>query len=212
MSQRHEARNVNEQEQQKQQTPSQPPAPDAPGQPPAADGPVGNEADPQAMLARLQAERDELEARLLRTAADYQNYVRRSQQNLAADRQQQVFDMTRKLLTVLDHFDHAIAVDPKQTPAESLLQGVQMVRDELVKVLEGFGVTRFEAQPGETFDPQRHQALMRVADPNLKPGQVAQQFKAGYCLGEKTLRPAAVSVVEAMDGQESQSANNSEEQ
>lgn len=199
-------------DQDKPDNPEEVPMQDPTGEQPAPEASTAGEADPQALLTKLQAERDELESRLLRTAADYQNFVRRSQQNLAADRQQIAFDMARKLLGVLDHFDHALAVDPKQTSADSLLQGVSMLRDELVKVLESFGVVRFEVQPGETFDPQRHQAMMRVCAPDLKPGQVAQQFKAGYSMGDKTLRPASVSVVDAMEGQENESAGNGQEQ
>ena len=144
----------------------------------------------------LQAQRDELEARLMRVSADYQNYVRRSQKNTVAACDEQLMRVTKALLTPLDQFDQALAVDPEHVTPESILQGVQIVRDELMKVLEQYGVKRIEAQPGEEFDPMRHEAVQRQPMDEFESGAIAQQLQPGYTLGEKTLRPAKVVVVE----------------
>ncbi|MFP4145778.1 MAG: nucleotide exchange factor GrpE [Phycisphaeraceae bacterium] len=147
-------------------------------------------------LAALQSERDELEQRLLRTAADYQNYARRSEQNLQAAREQQVMEIARSLVSVLDHFDRALEVDPEKTTAKDVLSGVTMVRDELTRVLGRFDIERIEAQPGEPFDPNRHEALMRQASDEVESGHVTTQFQPGYVLSDKTIRPAQVAVAE----------------
>jgi molecular chaperone GrpE len=150
----------------------------------------------QKVLDKLQAERDDLESRLLRVSADYQNFVRRSQQNIAAARDQEVMAMAKALVNVLDHFDSALGVDPQKTKPADLLQGVQIVRDELLKTLEGFGVRRLDVVQGEEFDPTRHEAMLRQHVEGLDPNHVAAQFQPGYVLGDKTVRPAKVSVTE----------------
>ena len=148
------------------------------------------------VLEKLQAERDDLESRLLRVSADYQNFARRAQQNVAAARDQQVMAMAKALVTVLDHFDSALSVDPQKTRPADLLQGVQIVRDELLKTLEGFGVRRLDVVQGEAFDPIRHEAMIRQRVEGLDPDHVAAQLQPGYLLGDKTVRPAKVSVTE----------------
>ncbi len=149
--------------------------------------------DPQ---TGLQAQRDELEAQLLRVSADYQNFVRRSQQNIHDACQQQLLGLAKALLTPLDHFDRALDLDPEKTTTDSLVKGVQMVRDELMKVLDQFGVKRLEVSAGDSFDPVCHEALQRMPVEGLDSGAVAQQLQPGYLLGDKTLRPAKVIVVE----------------
>jgi molecular chaperone GrpE len=105
-------------------------------------------------------------------------------------------DVARAMVLVLDHFDHALDVDPANTSPDALLTGVRMVRDELLGALERFGVKRFEVKQGDEFDPHRHEALMRQAIDGLEPDRIADQIKPGYTLEDKTLRPAQVSVTE----------------
>jgi molecular chaperone GrpE len=180
----------------------QPPPPPASSKPPEAAAPAGaapyTAAPPSAeeQVATLQGELDDLQSRLLRVSADYQNYARRSQQNLAEARRQQLIEVARALLNVCDHFDRALEVDPKKVTAESLLQGVQIVRDEFTKLLEQFGIQRITAQPGEAFDAARHEAMMRQKTQDVPAGHVAAQLQPGYTLGDLTLRPAKVSVAE----------------
>lgn len=154
------------------------------------------ERDLNQAIEALRSERDELEQRLLRTAADYQNYVRRAQQNVETAREQQLIDMAKGLVTVLDHFDRALEVDPEQTAAADLLTGVQMVRQELLGMLRRFGVDRIEVEPGEPFDPNRHEAMMREKRDDVDSNHVTQQLQPGYVIQSKVIRPAKVGVAE----------------
>ncbi|MEX0886217.1 MAG: nucleotide exchange factor GrpE [Phycisphaeraceae bacterium] len=154
------------------------------------------EQDIHDAMTVVQRERDELEQRLMRTAADYQNYIRRAEQNASSAREQQLMDIARGLVTVLDHFDRAVEADPEQTSTRDLLDGVNMVRSELLRVLAQFGIQRMEVSPGEPFDPNHHEALMRQASDEWDSSAVTAQFRPGYKLGEKTIRPAQVSVAE----------------
>jgi molecular chaperone GrpE len=144
----------------------------------------------------LQAERDDLYGRLARVSAEYQNYARRAAQNVTDASDQQLMKIARALLTPMDHFDHALSFDPRKATAQSLLAGVQIVRDELYKTLDQFGIKRLEVKVGEDFDPVRHEAVMRTAVEGLAGGKVASQLQPGYLVGEKTLRPAKVAVAE----------------
>ena len=151
---------------------------------------------PDPGLDQLQRERDELAQKVLRYAADYQNLARRSEQNVVAAREQQAIDLAKQLVVVLDHFDHALAVDAEKVSAKDLLQGVEIVQSELLNVLRRFGIERIDAKPGDVFDPTCHEAMLRQPAEGIESGRVAQQFQPGYMLREKTVRPAKVVVAE----------------
>lgn len=156
-------------------------------------GDAGAESDP---LVEMQAERDALDDKLRRTMADYQNYARRAEQNIVVARQQAVIEVARKLVAVLDHFDHALAVDTETMSAADLLKGVGIVHDELIRALGSFGVQRVDVEPGEPFDPNRHEALMRQADTGIEANHITAQLQPGYVIDDKTIRPVKVSIAE----------------
>ncbi len=164
----------------------------------AADVDAGEpgEAPDSAEIEQLRRERDELSQKVLRYAADYQNLARRAEQNVVAAREQQAIDLAKQLAVVLDHFDHALAVDAEKVSAKDLLLGVEMVQSELLSVLRRFGVERIDAQSGDEFDPSRHEAMLRQKTEGVESGRVAQQFQPGYMLREKIVRPAKVVVAE----------------
>ncbi len=105
-------------------------------------------------------------------------------------------DIARALVTVLDHFDRALDADPDKTSAQDLLGGVTIVKNELLSTLNRFGIERLEVSPGDEFDPNRHEALMRQPSDEITSNHVTMQLQPGYVLGEKIVRPAQVSVAE----------------
>lgn len=153
------------------------------------------EAEEQELLERLQGERDEMESKLLRVSADYQNFARRAQQNVDAAVEQKLLDIARELVTVMDHFDRALEGQNKGEAA-GVLQGVIMVHDELLSTLNRFGIERLDVEPGTEFDPNRHEALMRQTSDDVEPNHVTMQMQPGYVLGNKVIRPAQVGVAE----------------
>jgi len=153
------------------------------------------ETEEQGVLSRLQAERDELESKLLRVSADYQNFARRAQQNVDSAVEQKLVDMARSLVTVLDHFDRALEGQDKDK-AEGVLRGVFMVHEELLATLNRFGIERLDVAPGTEFDPNQHEALMRQPSDEVESNHVTMQMQPGYVLGEKVIRPAQVGVAE----------------
>ncbi|WP_432799667.1 nucleotide exchange factor GrpE [Poriferisphaera sp. WC338] len=162
----------------------------------SGEGDAGEAEGPIDAESALRAELAELNEKYLRIAADYQNYVRRAEQNVVTTKEQQVMSMARELVMVLDHFDRAMEVDTKTVSADDFKNGVQIVKDELLRALGKYGVERIEAEVGEAFDPNRHAAMMRQASEEVESNHVVQQFQPGYMLGEKTIRPAGVIVAE----------------
>jgi molecular chaperone GrpE len=152
--------------------------------------------EPADEAAALRARVKELEDALLRSHADYQNLARRAQINVREAREQALMEIAKAMLTVMDHFDHALLVDAQKTSAEDLMKGVHIVRDQLLQTLERFGVKRLNVEVGDEFDPNRHEALMRQPADDLDSNRVAAELQAGYTIGERTLRPAKVSVSE----------------
>lgn len=139
---------------------------------------------------------DELHNRLLRVSADFENYKRRAAINTQTSLEQQLIGIARDLVPVLDHFDRALEIDPDKSNAADLLNGVTIVRDELIRVLSRYGIERVEAAAGDPFDPNRHEAMMRQPIEGIAPDHVAMQLQPGYMLKEKIIRPAGVSVAE----------------
>lgn len=152
------------------------------------------EADPAQRAEALQAERDQLYDRLQRVSADYQNYMRRAANNLNESIELARGDLLKNFIPVLDHFDNALSVEPASEEARRLADGVQIVRDELLKVLQQAGVDRIEVAVGEPFDPHRHEAMMRQPAEGVEPFHVSMFMQPGYAYGKRTLRPAKVAV------------------
>ena len=159
---------------------------------PDAEGDASLDESGQAVADEL----EEVKNQLLRVSADYQNFQRRTRQNIESARQEQLMGLARALVPVLDHFDRALGADAESTSAESLMEGMEMVRSELLRVLAGFDIEKIDVAPGDDFDPNRHEALMRTPSEDHPSDTVVEQLQPGSMLGDKTLRPAQVAVAE----------------
>lgn len=151
------------------------------------------ELDP---IAKLEAERDDLKDQLLKSMADYQNLARRTSQTIDNVRDESVSKFAGKLITVLDTFDRALALDPDATDAKTVLDGVQSIADDLVKTLSDVGIARVDVEPGDAFDPTFHQALMRQPHDEIESGNIVMQLQPGYTINGKSIRPVQVAVAE----------------
>ena len=156
--------------------------------------PFAGATAPAADVAKLQQERDSLFERLARATADFKN----AQKRLEADAEQRLqyanSGLIKSLLPVIDNFERALAVDPARTDAAAILKGMQIVHDQLIKVLRDQKVEEIAPQPGEPFDPTRHEALMQQDAPQYPEPSVTQLLQKGYSLHDRTLRPAGVAV------------------
>jgi molecular chaperone GrpE len=145
-------------------------------------------------FTKLQAERDDLFNRLARATADFQNTRKR----LEADAEQRLqfanASLIKSLLPVIDNFERGLAVDAANSDAAGILKGMQIVHDQLLAVLRQQQVEEIAPQPGEAFDPSRHEALMQQPTTDFPANSVTQVLQKGYALQERVLRPAQVAV------------------
>src|SRR5215208_693939 len=111
-------------------------------------------------LDRVRAERDMLFEKLARAQADFQNSRKRLQAESDQRAQYANATLIKSLLPVIDNFERALAQDPSKTDPATLLRGMQIVHDQWLKVLAQQEVEEIAPQPGEAFDPNRHEALM----------------------------------------------------
>jgi molecular chaperone GrpE len=136
--------------------------------------------------------------KLLRSLADMENLRRRTDRDVADARIYGVSSLARDIAGVADNVRRALAAVDKSAaaiegPAKALVEGVELIERELLKVLEKHGVKKFDPQ-GVKFDPNLHQAIFEVFDANVAPGSIAQMIQPGYMIGERVLRPAMVGV------------------
>ena len=145
-------------------------------------------------LAELRKERDSLQDRLLRQAAEFDNYRKRIDRERRDTAQYAAVEFVQDLLPVIDDFERALQSDAPG--AESYRQGLEIIHRALLEMLRKRGVTPIDAV-GNDFDPQIHQAVAYEGAPNRRDGEVMEQFTRGYRLGDKLIRPAMVKVAKA---------------
>lgn len=148
-----------------------------------------------ARATALEAELAEAKAETLRRVADLENFRRRAAQNEQQARTRGQSEAVKSLLGVLDHFDLTLGhVDPEQSSAQQVLDGVQMIRAEMVRVLGTLGVEVINPQAGEAFDPNKHAAIVQQPTDEYEPGAVLNVARAGYAMDGQMIRPAEVVV------------------
>jgi len=149
--------------------------------------------------ARLAAKDQELQQILTkyRSASDEFDQARaRLRKEIAKDVERSRRSVLVSFLEVLDNLDRALAAACDR-PDDSLVQGVSMVRQQFLGVLEGLGVARINPL-GEMFDPARHEAVTTTpANAEVPDGQIVGVVRLGYLIGEDVLRPAMVAVARA---------------
>lgn len=150
-------------------------------------------------LVRLLKENEELKDRALRAAADMENLRRRTARELQDARSYSVANFARDMLGVSDNLRRAIEAVPEEAKAagdaglKSLVEGVEMTERAMLAALERHGVRKLEPL-GEKFDPNFHQAMFEVPNPNVPANSVVQVVQTGYSIGDRVLRPAMVGV------------------
>lgn len=158
--------------------------------------PAGDELETELLeqslgIAELVAERDGYLEQLQRTAADYANYRRRTENERIQTRKTATRDLLLELVPVADDFERALANIPTDQANSSLAEGVRLIERKLAAVLERQGVQKIEAL-GTPFDPAVHEAVSQ--DPDNTENMVVEVYQNGYTLGDQVLRPVMVRV------------------
>ena len=164
-----------------------------------ANVPVVAELTPEQLeeIKTRAARADEHWDRLLRTAADLENFKKRAARERIEAAQSANVALLLKLLPVLDHFEMAQATtqtaEAPQSGVASLQAGIAMIQQQLKGVLAETGLEEIDAS-GKPFDPMLHEAVSQLETNDAPEGQVVQQIRKGYKLRDRLLRPAAVVV------------------
>ena len=164
-------------------------------------------ADGEALLAKyreLEAELSEAQERVLRTAADAENFKKRLQREKEEQTRYANESLIRELLTVIDNLERALEHSGSESDQEGLVEGLNMTLKSFLDTLTRFGCTQVEAE-GKPFDPNFHEAVSQEESADHKPNTVLNELQKGYVLKERLLRPAMVLVSKRSSKQDTDS-------
>lgn len=160
-------------------------------------GPEGDESTERSMLEaelqKVREERDKTKEQLLRTAADFDNFRKRSRKDVEEADRRGKEEAVRELLPVFDNLERAVGAALGAADVTAIMDGVRMVLKLFEDQAGRLGLAKVKAV-GERFDPAIHDAIQQVETDEHPPGTVIAEVVAGYRLGEKLVRPAMVVV------------------
>lgn len=147
---------------------------------------------PDDALAQVTQERDHYLDLLQRTQAEFVNYRKRAQAQGESDRLYAISNLAEDILHVLDNLERALEA-ARASGASSIVEGLDLVYKQLLGTLAKHGVEPIQAV-GTPFDPNMHEALTQLSDPEHPEGTVVKEFGKGYKIKDRVLRPSRVAV------------------
>ena len=165
----------------------------------AAAAPADDLGGDYEVVVKLMKENEELKDRALRAAAEMENLRRRTARELQDARAYAMANFARDMLSVSDNLRRALDAIPEEAKAAgdagftALIEGVELTERSMLGALERHGVKKLTPE-GEKFDPNFHQAMFEVPNPDIPANTVVQVVQPGYSIGERVLRPAMVGV------------------
>jgi len=160
----------------------------------AATAPREQDAQEPALDA-LRKEKDALQDRLLRMAAEFDNYRKRVDRDRRDQADAATADAVADLLPIIDDLERALKA-PAGGDLEGFRKGIELIRQQMTELLRKRGVKSIDAV-GTDFDPRFHQAVAHESSADHREGEVMEEFARGYVLGDRLLRPAMVKVAKA---------------
>ncbi len=146
----------------------------------------------QAGAGTARRERDELRDLLLRKSAEFDNYRKRTERDRQALSDSITASVIEDLLPLVDDLERALQVEADES-AQPYRLGVELIQRQLAEILRKRGVTPIESL-GADFDPYYHQAVWYEPAEGRREGEIIEEFRRGYMLGDRLLRPSMVKV------------------
>ena len=143
----------------------------------------------------LQEKIDELNDKVLRQMAEFENFRKRTDKEKSQQFELGQGNVLEKLLPVVDNFERGLAAVPEAEKDGAFADGMNKIYKQLIKQLEDLGVTPIEAV-GKEFDPNLHNAVMQVESQEYESGIVAQELQKGYMFHDTVLRHSMVAVAQ----------------
>ncbi|MGB8330015.1 MAG: nucleotide exchange factor GrpE [Polyangiales bacterium] len=153
-------------------------------------------------LEKARAERDRMREQLLRIAADFDNFRKRSRKEIEEVRRRTIEDTLREVLPIVDNLGRAAHAMQNATEVSAVTEGVHMVLRGFEDVANRLGLKRVPSV-GLQFDPTCHDAMQQEETDQHAPGTIVAEIVPGYYLGERLLRPAMVVVAKPRTGGQS---------
>jgi molecular chaperone GrpE len=150
-------------------------------------------------LADARAETAKMKDAWLRTAADFDNFRKRSRKEMDDARRGGREDLLRAVLPVFDNLERAIQSAQRSSDVKAMADGLAMVQRQFVEALSREGIARVPTI-GQPFDPSIHEAIQQVETSEHAPGTVLAEVQPGYTQGERLMRAAMVVVAKAKSG------------
>jgi len=144
-------------------------------------------------LEEKEKEIKEVHDRLLRLAADFENYKKRAARDKEDWTKFANEDLIKAILPFVDNLERAVNHAQKVADTGVLIEGVRLTIQQILQTLNKFGLSSFQSV-GKPFDPTVHEAMLVVETNKQEPNQVVEEFQKGYLLNDRLLRPATVSV------------------
>ena len=157
-----------------------------------AEAPDEDAAALKAQVESLKAALEEKDNRVKRLQADFENFRRRTSKEREEIGNVVTQELLKNLLPIVDNFDRAMATE--QQDGEAFKKGVEMIYTQLHETLKNAGLELIDTA-GQKFDPNFHQAVMRVENPDLEDDTIAQELQKGYIVKGRVIRPSMVQVV-----------------
>lgn len=160
----------------------------------------GDSAEPELSdLEKARNERDRMRDQLLRIAADFDNFRKRSRKEIEEVRRRTIEDTLREVLPIVDNLERAADAVEDATELSAVSDGVRMVLRGFDEVANRLGLKRVPGV-GNQFDPTCHDAMQQEETDEHAPGTIVSELVPGYFLGERLLRPAMVVVAKPVSG------------
>jgi molecular chaperone GrpE len=154
-----------------------------------APGTAAEALDPE----EIQRQRDEYYDLLLRKTAEFDNYRKRIERERQVATQYAAADVLEELLPLVDDLERALRAETGASPADSYRRGVELIYRRVLDILHKRGVREIEAI-GTDFDPNLHHAVSYEPVEGRREGEVFEELRRGYTLGDRLLRPSMVKV------------------
>ena len=147
-------------------------------------------------MKSLKAELENQKDTYLRAHADFDNYKKRVQRDASRSYQDAMTSILKIFLNVSDDIERALKNPPKENDISSWINGIELIHQKLMNQMKNQGVERMNVQPGEQFDPNRHEAITQEDHPEYEDGQIIEVVQPGYQISDRIIRPAMVRVAQ----------------
>jgi molecular chaperone GrpE len=160
---------------------------------------VNSETKKSKEAAACREENEILRDQLLRLAADFENFRKRTARQMEENRKSALEQVLLDFVEVTDNFDRALKSARTAEDMNSIISGIEQLSKQFFSILQKYGIEKIESEKASEFDPHRHEAVQHVETSEVPDNTIVEVYKPGYALNSKVIRPAMVSVARCPD-------------